>query len=1064
MPILDEFDTSWQSEPAPRVNEPFVYRPSMREAWRRGIDTSVIGRASQWLADKIDPLETHDDDSFDPFDGLENTPYAEFADSFVHVRNREEFERVRRRIDREIEDREALADVSLFSLPGLANLSGNVVGDPTILLPGGVAIRGAKLGKSLAVGAGSAAVAGAGAAIISESALHQFEETRTLEESVANVGVTALFGGVLGAGGAIFGAGKNAVASRVSPASALNRAIDTYSAGSIGAAERGGHTSLSDEGLKSMFGLDKALGGMTPITRAAASPSRETRRTMQRLTEDALLRNKNAFGVPTEVSAYRRIEMWKSNLATALIGMDDQFTTYRLGKTGAGARVQTGLADITGQTSGKLTRAQFAEEVGRALIRGDKHDIPEVQKSAEIIRKTVLDPTKQAAIQEGLLDEGVTSQVAESYMMRLYDRDRISARRRAWRDVDGELQDGFEDKIVRWLEGRQRSFAEEMSVAQSSVRAALAALEKARGEAGEAGVDAANGSFGAAIEKAERKVARAESYRDEIRGLADASPDELRAIASEVTDRVLGFEELGSTYIPVAIKRGPLKQLTLTIPTKDIEGFLEMDADRVVRVYHRTITGDIELTRMFGRADMEPALQKVRDDYSRLREGLDDEAAQAKLGKREERDLKDLIAVRDMVRGTFALPDDPNGVFYRVARTTKTLNYLRLLGGMTISALSDLARPAFVHGPVRLMRDGLVPLITNAKAFRLSAREAKLAGAALDIVLDSRAMKMADVADDFGWGRTKFERGMDYASAKFGLVSLMAPWNAALKQFAGVIGQTRTLEAAAKWADGSANKREIERLASLGVDREMAGRINEQFVRHGEDQSTLKWANTEAWDDTEAAEFYRAALGKEIDKVIVTPSPGEKPIWMSTQLGSFVTQFQSFTIASMQRVLMAGLQQRDAAALSGFLGMTGLGIATYVMKTRLSYGAEEWQDQLSDDPAQWVMEGIDKSGALGYALTADHALNVLTRGNASMQALAGGEPLSRWKQREGPIGLLGPSIGGAQDAVLVAGALASGDPTPADVASLRRLIPGQNLFYFRDLFREAEEGLKEQVE
>lgn len=1066
MPIVpySTAEKSTQSEPAERDDIEVDFRVDTDVAARLGVEESLAGSFAGWLSDKLDPTADRSiDPNFDPFDGLEDTPYADYADSFINVRNREEFEKTRRRIDRELWRREQMQDQDFFSMANAANIAGNVAGDPTVLLPGGVAARGVSLGRGALIAGGSTAIAGAGAAALSETALQQLQETRTLEESLMTIGVTGLFGGVLGAGGSVLGSGLEAASGRVtSRASAFQRTLDTYSSGSLGAAQAGGATSLRDEGLKGMFGLDKALSGVTPITRAVASPSAETRRAMARLTEDALLRNKNAEGVPSDISVYRRIEMRRADLATGLVGLEDQFLQYRMGGGGRASGVKASLQDAAGQTGGKMTRAQFAEEVGRSLIRGDKSDIAEVQTAAELIRKTVFDPLKEAAIENGLLPEGVSSQVAESYLTRVYNREMIAARRKAYRDADGNLQDGFEDRIAKWLEGRQARIAEEYKVAQSATRAARSALDEQKALASELGGET-GAKFGPAIEKAESRLARAENYQSELTALSSASPAELQSIASEITDRVLSMEDLGTAYKPVAVKRGPLKELTLTIPTKDIEDFLIMDADRVARVYHRVMSADVELTRRFGRADMEPAFEKIRDDYSLLRRDLEDEAELAKLHKNMDRDIRDLSAVRDMIRGTYAMPDNPNGLFYRVARTTKTLNFLRLLGGMTISAIPDTMRPMFVHGPMRFMRDGLLPLMSNWQGVKLAAHEARIAGAALEMALDSRAYKMADVADEFGMGRTGFERGMDYASSKFGLLSLMSPWNDALKKFSGMISQTRTLEVSTAWASGGkVAKKDIERLANLGIDRNMAGRIADQFQKFGEDQAGgLKWANTAEWSDTEAAEFYRAALGKEVDKMIVTPSPGEKPLWMSSQVGQIISQFQSFTLSSMQRVLMAGLQQRDASALAGFIGMASMGMLTYYLKTMLSFGVNEGHDKLSDDPMQWVMEGIDRSGAMGYAFTFDRALDVATRGNLSLRSTLGGEELSRWRQREGVTGMLGPTLGTMQDMYAVMGGVASGEPSEADIGAARRLIPGQNLFYWRWLFDEAEEGLSE---
>ena len=102
---------------------------------------------------------------------------------------------------------------------------------------------------------------------------------------------------------------------------------------------------------------------------------------------------------------------------------------------------------------------------------------------------------------------------------------------------------------------------------------------------------------------------------------------------------------------------------------------------------------------------------------------------------------------------------------------------MKLAGGMTISAIPDMGKIIFQHGMTSTFRDGFLPLVRNIKAVKLAGEEVKAAGTALDMVLDSRVMAIADITDDFG-RHSKFERGLTALSSKFGVVSLMAPWNA----------------------------------------------------------------------------------------------------------------------------------------------------------------------------------------------------------------------------------------------------------------------------------------------
>lgn len=377
----------------------------------------------------------------------------------------------------------------------------------------------------------------------------------------------------------------------------------------------------------------------------------------------------------------------------------------------------------------------------------------------------------------------------------------------------------------------------------------------------------------------------------------------------------------------------------------------------------------------------------------------------------------------------------------RAGRVVRLANYMRMLGGMTVSALSDTFRPVMVHGLTRVMGDGLAPLVSNAKLFKLAAEEAKLAGTALDIVLNTRIMHMADVFDDFG-RLSKFERGLQGLANNFGLVSLMSPWNAAWKQFSGIITQTRMLQGAERWASLPAKEREY--LAWLGIDQNAADRIAAQFRAHGKQEDGVWWANTQAWSDREAVAAFRAGLVKDVDRTIVTPGQ-DKPLMMSTELGKMVFQFKTFNVVSTQRTALAALQQRDAVVLNGALGMFGFGMLSYALSSIVA-GKE-----LPDDPAKWIANGLDRSG-LFFWLT-----DVVGTGGK----LLGVSTVSRYDSRNAVGALLGPSFGTATDMVQVMSSAGQGDWRASDTTALRRLVPYQNLFYLRWLFDQAEEGIND---
>lgn len=776
--------------------------------------------------------------------------------------------------------------------------------------------------------------------------------------------------------------------------------------GSVGAAAVA-TPGIAAETLRSAAGLEKALGFTNPYLRVVQSPSVRTRQVAQELADSGGLEfQKNDLGLATALggAVEIRARMWEAPLADSLMEMDRLFVAYRLGREKRLGDIQMlGAGDLLG-SGGKLTRTQFYEAVGQAMRRGDTHQIPEVQQAAQYFRKSLFDPLKERAMQAGLLDEGVEVTTAASYMTRIYDRVKIKARRPEFTRI-----------LVRWLKGKN----------------------------------------------------------------PEADEGELWLVADQIVDRILGtpdgripYDAVGDIQITVKQDgggnlrgaRGAALGRVLDIEDAAIEGFLESNIEALARSYVRTFGSDAEIAARFGDPMMTKAFQDVQADYARMVDKLEQKGRakgwdQGKLDKRlralaerKDADLRDLAAMRDRIRHRYKLPDEPDGIAATAGRIARTWNYLRLMGSAALSSLPEAFRTAMVHGFGRSFRQGLVPLISGLKTVKMAAKEVRLAGGALDMALDSRAMAMADLTDDFARG-TKLERGMRVLQDRFGMVSLLAPWTAWTKQFGGLVTMSRILESATQWRAGRITQRDMRALAAGGIDEDLARRIAGEFERHGEMANGVWLPHTTEWGDREAVQAFRAALLRDVDRIITTPGAGDKPLWMSGELGKTLFQFKSFTMSATQRVLISGLQQRDAAFFSGAIAMVGMGMFRYALYL---WAAEK---ALPDSWEQWVAEGVDRSGITGWLFEAHNGLEKVTGGVVGLNALTGGAPMSRYVSRSAVDSLLGPTFGAAKDAVDVIASASTGNWTPGSAAALRRMVPYQNLFYVRGLFDRLQAGI-----
>lgn len=548
----------------------------------------------------------------------------------------------------------------------------------------------------------------------------------------------------------------------------------------------------------------------------------------------------------------------------------------------------------------------------------------------------------------------------------------------------------------------------------------------------------------------------------------------LDEIVDEIFDKVTGRTTDGELPVDVVVtKRGPLKERTFNIPDHLVERFLDHDVEFVGRRYARIMAADIELTERFGDPTMKGPIDNIVTEYAQLRGEIEADqtlpaAEKAKrlktINKREKADIRDISAVRDMLRGQYR-PEVHNTGWARTLAAANLFNYMRALGGVVVSSLTDAVRPAMVHGLTAYMRDGIGPLIRNMKAVKMSRQEAKLAGAVAERWLASRLATMAEITDPYAMN-SPFERFLQNAATGFTRMTGLLHWNDFQKGIAATITQNRILENAEKaFTKGFDALPEKERayMGFLGIGEGRAEQLGELFRVYGETLDGVRIANTEAWGDEPIAaalrRAYRAAINKDVDSIIVTKGAGDTPLVMSTPIGKALFQFKSFAIASNQRVLLRGLQEDNTRFVGGVIGMTAIGAFIYAMK-QIESGRP-----ISDNPGTWIAEGLDRSGIFSVGFEVNNALEKigapgLYAGAAAMfPDTSQGQPASRYAVRSRVGSFLGPSFGGATDAVglMALGfenmrrAAAGEEMTvgEGDISAARRLTPYASLPYWR---------------
>ncbi|EMM3172390.1 hypothetical protein RKE85_003245 [Serratia marcescens] len=1113
-----------QSIPQPDDSAAYMQTPSFLSAINPFTDNQQVQRGRD-AAFRIDnslgsfiataPFSQFDKvDGYNPFDNdaADLKGYEDYADSFIDAGSPEETRAIKQRIDQQMQDRQYLSETG-----GAGTISSLAMGliDPinlaSMLVPAGAVVRGGEVAAT----AGRFALANTVGGIASEAALSATQETRTLEESAANVAVDAMVGGILGAGAQLLaGAGQRTA---VSQAVASNlRGNDSPQ--SIGAAQVF-NTTLDQEQLAGVGLINKTLS-VNPGGRLAQSPSRASRAINQQLAENNYFFAKNDEGLATFTAAETKIKQYDAMLYKQMESTKDAYQAYSKNIRAAGGK--------------RMNFVDFNEAVGMAMRRGDQSDIPEVAQAAAQIRP-MFEATKARMQELGILPEDVDVSTAQSYLPRIYKFDKILSDRTEFRGrianwIQGISAKGADaagariEKIDSGLaaaaeaEPRAKALADEISAAESwsgrktelmdevgnrtkligQEQDLTARLKKQQAQLATAKNQKLITRLNKEVSDLRTKlddVARAKEelptlqrhlelldnprkHRSELRKLQKKansttrlnasreralkameplSREEAEDAADEIVNKIIGAPSglVPAQLLPEKIigRAGFTKSRSLLIPDERIEDFLESDINHVMESYLRQVGPEIELTAQFGSKDMGEQIRQVSEEYTQLIKDAKTPKERAKLEKHREADLRDIEAMRDRLIGTYGAPKDPRSFFVRAGRVARNVNFLRLLGGMTISAATDLMRPVMQHGLSKSMRP-MGAMLRNMAAVKVATKDLREMAVGLDYVLSTRTKAIADLTDPYS-RRSAFERGLNWGTQKFGNWTLMNQWNSALKSWSGLIVQSRILDNAQLLAAGKeVPKKEVRKLAQIGIDQSMLRRIGEQFAKHGEDMDGLLTGHSHLWDDRAVREAFQSAVLKDVDSTVVTPGVGDTPLMMSNEVGKMILQFKTFIFAQHNRVIASGIQQGDAAFYLGAMGTIALGAMVYVMKQKLS-GRD-----IDYSPNNLVKEGIDRAGMIGWLSEPLNAVENISGGRFGLGAMFGAPPVSRFQSRNAIGALMGPTFDMAGDGAVIANGVLNGEFDDKQTHAVRKLLPYQNLFYISPLLNRVEEQLK----
>lgn len=972
------------------VDDDISYTTALKSAFRQNNEVGSL------LSMEPGIYEGEEDKSFDPWEQMSEDEKLDdkFINHATFTVNKNQLNALRKQRDKERTDRRLLEDAGGTGV--LANITAGII-SPLNLLPIGELGLAAKSGRGVLKG-GLVSASLAGATVTAQEAmLHASQLERTYGESALNISAATLLAGVLGAGFTKLSAKADAAPTiEIKPG--------------LLAGEQELPVRAAQEAFNKQTLIKEVEESLDPEPIIAAGGDSVG---AMKVVNDAIIKGRVARGLA-------KVLRWDplARLYTST-EQDTRFIASRLAESPyafeqgiAGASVETRAALYEGlyfrgikisrnefvkykKGGGKLSEKEFNEAVSNELGDPDVTANQHIKTAANAWHQEVFEKLKKEAIDVKLFKENVHVTTAARYVSRLWDKGKVAAKL---------------PQVIKVFSTH---------------------LKKTQGkELAEAGIDP-------------------DELASDIAALILGSPDGRLPYDYKIGDSTTNMMKKGIIKGPYATHqlKSPFMERTFDIPDKEVREFLERDIEKIAARNVKQMAIDIELTREFGDIQMGNQIDAIKKSWMAKMDAAKTEKERVKLAGKMKNELRDVAGIRDRLRGIYDVPDEYS-FWGRAGRAVRDLNYLRLMGGVTPASFSDIARPFMAEGFVNAFKYGLKPLITNLKAFKVSANEAKEWNVALDTLLGGKAEIIADIGD-FVQGGNMVERGLRAAAHQYSHINLLNYWTTGIKQLHAVVMQTRVskmlLAGKYDW-----------RLGNLGISKDNANNIAAQLRKHGVMEDGVYIANSKKWDSPELAVMWGAMLRKESNRVLMVPGQ-EKPLFMSTELGKTIFQFRSFTFSSLQRVLIAGIQGQDQNFMSGLIMMVSAGMMAAAFKN-WDAGREQPEDMKG-----WVMEGIDYSGAMGLLMEANNTLEKMSSGNYGARPLLGIDiPATRFASRSQSEAILGPSFGSFLGTTLqIAGGMTDEKGWSAsDTRAVRRLLPYQNLAIFRQGVDKIEESLQ----
>jgi hypothetical protein len=301
-----------------------------------------------------------------------------------------------------------------------------------------------------------------------------------------------------------------------------------------------------------------------------------------------------------------------------------------------------------------------------------------------------------------------------------------------------------------------------------------------------------------------------------------------------------------------------LRHREIDIPNALVIDFIETNPINVMKAYNQRIAPVYEFEVEFNGRTIDDVLDDA--DELMVEDGLDFRERNAVL--RDIRHMYDRVTTRVL--------RDPHSWDQTTATVLKDLAMLNYLGTAGLATLPDFAKIMMEHEMGAIMK-GLFGVMNDHKV-RLSAREARIAGEAIEILQGDAHLRLTEYMTN-----NPLNNGfMNRVRSGFFLLNGLAPMTNIFKRFDAIMRGHTLIDYSVRWTQGKATKQEIEYLLRYNIDLDEARKIADSPWEQTE--SGLYLPNSEKWTSKPTTENFRTAMNSGIMNTVLMGTPADKPI------------------------------------------------------------------------------------------------------------------------------------------------------------------------------------------